>query len=60
MGEYRMKNTWIVLAKIIVFILFVGLVIFGQRTVGRGYLLIQLIGLAGIVLMLWDYNRKFV
>lgn len=55
-----MKNTWIVLAKIIVFILFVGLVIFGQRTVGRGYLLIQLIGLAGIVLMLWDYNRKFV
>lgn len=60
MGEYRMKNTWIVLAKMIVFILFVGLVIFGQRTVGRGYLLIQLIGLAGIVLMLWDYNRKFV
>lgn len=55
-----MKNTLITVAKVIALIIFVGLVIYGQQTVGRMYLLIQLIGLAGIIFLLWDYNRKFV
>lgn len=55
-----MKQTLITIVKVILFIVFVGLVIYGQQTVGRIYLLIQLLGLAGIIFLLWDYNRKFI
>lgn len=46
--------------KIIIFLVSVFLVIYGQKTVGRNYLFIQLIGLAGLITLLWNYNRKFV
>ena len=49
-----------VILKIIIFILSLFLVIYGQRTVGKSYLLLQLIGLAGLLTLLWDYNRKYV
>lgn len=52
----KMKN----ILKIIIFIVSIFLVIYGQRTVGKMYLLIQLVGLAGLITLLWDYNRKFV
>lgn len=46
--------------KIFIFLISVFLVIYGQKTIGRNYLFIQLVGLAGLITLLWDYNRKFV
>ncbi|WP_425352538.1 DUF6903 family protein [Alteribacter populi] len=46
--------------KIIFFLICLFLVIYGQRTVGREELLIQLIGLSGLLFLLWNYNRKFI
>lgn len=46
--------------KILVFLVSIFLVIYGQKTVGRNYLFLQLIGLAGLITLLWNYNRKFV
>lgn len=54
-----MNQTWLKLLKFIAFLVFVYLVIYGQATVGRKYLLIQLVGVAGLVGLLWDYNRLF-
>jgi len=46
--------------KIAFFIFCLFLIINGQRTVGKIYLLSQLIGLAGLLFLLWNYNRKYV
>ena len=54
-----MNQTWLKLLKFIAFLIFVYLVIYGQATVGRKCLLIQLVGVAGLVGLLWDYNRSF-
>lgn len=48
------------IAKVVLFFLFLGLVVYGQTTVGHIYLLLQLIGLAGLLFLLWNYNRKFL
>ncbi|WP_439647384.1 DUF6903 family protein [Aquibacillus saliphilus] len=48
------------LLKIIFFFFCMFLIINGQRTVGKVELLTQLIGLAGLLFLLWNYNRKFV
>lgn len=55
-----MKDKAKVILKIVIFILSIYLVIYGQKTVGRNYLLIQLVGLAGLIGLLWNYNQKFV
>lgn len=49
-----------IIIKIIIFLVSVFLVIYGQRTIGRNYLVLQLIGLAGLIGLLWNYNQKFV
>lgn len=48
------------LVKIIFFFICMFLIVYGQRTVGKMYLLMQFIGLAGLLFLLWNYNRKFV
>lgn len=55
-----MSETLMKIVKWIFFILCVGLVVYGQRTTGKGYLLVQLIGLGGLLVLLWNYNRKYV
>lgn len=45
--------------KVVFFLFCLFLVVYGQRTVGKGYLLLQLIGLSGLLFLLWNYNRKF-
>ncbi|GAA0591544.1 hypothetical protein GCM10009001_04560 [Virgibacillus siamensis] len=45
--------------KIILFLFCLFLIVYGQQTVGKIQLLIQLIGLAGLLVLLWNYNRKF-
>ena len=37
----------------------VALVVVGQRNIGPSGLLTQLVGLAGLVFLLWLYNRQY-
>lgn len=46
--------------KLIIFIGCLVLVVYGHQTTGKIYLLIQLVGLAGLISLLWNYNRKYV
>ncbi len=51
---------WITrLLSVAVFIVGVALVMIGQRMIGPAGLSIMLVGLAGILLLLYLYNRKF-
>lgn len=47
------------LAVLVVFIICVALVVTGQRSIGAQGLLMQLGGLAGLVVLLWLYNRQY-
>jgi hypothetical protein len=55
-----MKDNVFRIIKIVFFLFCMFLIIYGQQTVGKLYLLLQLIGLAGLLFLLWNYNRKFV
>ncbi|WP_190279479.1 DUF6903 family protein [Ornithinibacillus gellani] len=55
-----MKDKILPVLKVLFFFFCLFLVIYGQRTVGKMYLLAQLIGLSGLLVLLWNYNRKFV
>ncbi len=51
---------WIIrLLSLAVFIVGVALVVIGQRMIGPTGLSIMLVGLAGILLLLYLYNRKY-
>lgn len=51
---------WIMrLLYIFIFIVCMALIICGQRNIGPAGLLIMLIGLAGLLVLLYLYNRKF-
>ncbi|MGL6201032.1 MAG: DUF6903 family protein [Lachnospiraceae bacterium] len=57
MNEYTMEK----LKKLLILLLLcvsIGLVIVGQRTVGYRWLMCMLAGIAGIILILYWYNRK--
>lgn len=43
----------------ILFLLFLSLVIFGQKKIGYGGTALMITGLAGLLALLWQYNRKF-
>lgn len=45
---------------LVVFIISMGLIAVGQRTTGFGYLLLMCVGLAGVLLLLYLYNKKYV
>lgn len=55
----KYQSILIKLVHLICFILFVTLVVVNQRTTGYSHLLLQLLGLAGLLVQLWLYNRKF-
>ncbi|HLR03309.1 MAG TPA: hypothetical protein VK111_11250 [Virgibacillus sp.] len=46
--------------KVVFFLVCMAMIVLGQRTIGKIPLLIQLIGLAGLLFLLWNYNRKYV
>ncbi|MCI5700780.1 MAG: hypothetical protein MR308_10475 [Lachnospiraceae bacterium] len=58
MNEYTKKVIVGILVAII-FCVCIALVVIGQRNVGLQGLLIELIGLAGLVALLWLYNRQY-
>lgn len=55
-----MKKWLIALLKIFTFFFSLGLIVYGHQTVGRLPLLIMLLGVAGLLFLLYLYNRKFV
>lgn len=54
------KQKLMLVVKVILFILFMAMVIIGQKTTGHLYLLVQLVGLTGLLVLLWNYNRKYL
>jgi hypothetical protein len=55
-----MKASVLVLFKLVVFIFCLALIIIGQKTAGKLEFGMMLIGLAGLLGLLYDYNRKYV
>ncbi|CAM3907190.1 DUF6903 family protein [Mesobacillus zeae] len=55
-----MRANVLIFVKIAVFIVCLALIIIGQKTAGKLELGMMLIGLAGLLGLLYDYNRKFV
>ncbi|MEH7085054.1 hypothetical protein V7139_20265 [Neobacillus drentensis] len=55
-----MKTTFVVILKLVVFIICLALIIIGQKMVGKLELGMMLLGLAGLLGLLYDYNRKYV
>ena len=43
----------------VIFVVSVALIAVGQRNIGPAGLLVMLVGLAGILILLYLYNRKF-
>ena len=58
MNEHTKKILQGIIA-LIVFAVCIWLVVAGQRHIGPAGLGVMLIGLAGLVVLLWLYNRKF-
>ncbi len=58
MNEFTRKLL-ITILVLIIFIICVTLVITGQRETGAPGLFRQLTGLAGLVVLLWLYNRQY-
>lgn len=54
-----MNQTLSTVLKVVTFIVCIALVIWGQRTTGYIYLAVQLIGLAGILVLLYLYNKSY-
>lgn len=43
----------------VLFFVFLGMIIIGQKTVGLANLGLELVGLAGLLVELYIYNRKY-
>lgn len=53
-----MKKWFGRIIALILFVVFLGLIVTGQRTVGVVYLIRMLVGLLGLLAMLFYYNRQ--
>ena len=58
MNEYT-KKLLVGILVVIIFVVCVALVIIGHRNVGLSGLGTQMIGLAGLIILLWLYNRQY-
>ncbi len=58
MDEKR-KQILSVIVQVIIFIVCLALVIVGQKNVGPQGTLVMILGLAGLIGLLYHYNRKF-
>lgn len=54
-----MSKTLVSVIKIIIFVVCMGLIIWGQRTTGYVYLAAQFVGLAGLLGLLYHYNKAY-
>lgn len=55
----RTKSILKTVLAIVLFIVCVAFVVVGQRHIGPQGLLVMLLGLVGLILLLYLYNRKF-
>lgn len=55
----RTKNILTTLLSVVFFIVCVALVVMGQKNVGVQGLMVMILGLAGLLFLLYRYNRKF-
>lgn len=53
------KKWIVILINLVLFIAFMALVIVGQKTIEVKGLVMQLVGLAGILALIYVYNRKY-
>ena len=53
------KNWIVILINFVLFIACMALVIVGQKTIEVKGLVMQLVGLAGILALIYVYNRKY-
>ena len=58
MNEFTKKIVTAIVV-LFVFVVCVALVVIGQRNIGASGLMIQLVGVAGLVVLLWLYNRQY-
>lgn len=54
-----MNKTLLGVVKAVLFFVFLALVFTGQRHIGYSGSATMLAGLAGLIALLWDYNRKY-
>ncbi len=54
-----MNNVLKTLIMLILFVVFLALVIVGQKNIGYQGLATQIVGLAGLLGLLYTYNRKY-
>lgn len=54
-----MKEKLIIITNHVLFIVFMSFIIVGQRTVGYSHLVLMLFGLAGLLCMLYFYNKRY-
>ncbi len=45
--------------QVIVFIVCFLFIVYGQKNIGYTGLAVQLVGLVGLLSLLWNYNRKY-
>ena len=58
MNEFT-KKIIIGIVIFLVFVVCVALVVAGQRNIGPSGLFTQMAGLAGLIILLWLYNRQY-
>mgnify|MGYP001039072212 FL=1 len=58
MNEFT-KKIIIGIVIFVVFVVCVALVVAGQRNIGPSGLFTQMAGLAGLIFLLWLYNRQY-
>lgn len=47
------------IVMIVLFLVFISMIVIGQKTVGLSNLGLELVGLAGLLVELYIYNRKY-
>ena len=54
----RLKDRLLTALRLALYVFFVALTIIGQRTTGWMYLVLEFIGLVGVVAVIWRYNAR--
>lgn len=59
MGGYVMKTWQLIVFRLIAFVISMALIIVGHQTVGKLGVAQMLVGLVGLLGLLWEYNRRY-
>ncbi|WP_373215428.1 hypothetical protein [Ruminococcus sp. 5_1_39BFAA] len=57
--DERLKHTLAMVLAAVIFIVCIALVVIGQRDIGLRGTLVMILGLAGLIGLLYSYNRKY-